>query len=134
MSENAAPSDYAVLVVICASLATFNTLVSIWPNEPDWSNAAIMAFVATGLWSSVILERAKRRARTEKHETEFDSDDVVLDPKFLFRFEAVFALAYTILTAIWAFVVGLWWIALAILPSLYWYNTYKYWLKSRASN
>ena len=135
MSEDSTASDdvyLIVLPVICALLATFNTLLSLWPKT-NWSYAAIMAFVATGLWSTVILERAKRRAQTQKREIESDSDNVEVDPKFMLRFEATFATAYTILTVIWAFVVGLWWIALAILPSLYWYRTYKYWRKSSAS-
>ena len=133
MSENGNPEEPSVLPVICALLATFNTFLSAWP-ESNWSHAAIMAFVATGLWSTVILERAKQRARTEQQKTDSGSDDVALNPRFKFCFEAAFALAYTIFTVIWAFVVGLWWIALAILPALYWYYTYKYWQEIRSSS
>lgn len=79
-----------------------------------------MACVATGYWSTVILERAKRRAQKT------DSNEAALDPNFLFRFEAVFALAYTILTIVWTFVVGFLWIALAVVPALYWYCIFKY--------
>lgn len=132
MPENSNIEGSVVLPVICALLATYNTVLSVWP-EPNWSHAAMMAFVATGLWSTVILERAKRRARLENQTTNLDSGDVALDPIFKFRFEAFFALAYTILTVIWAFVMGLWWIALAlaVLPALYWYHTYKYWQETR---
>lgn len=133
MPENTLLTEREVLPLINALLAICCTGLSVWPNEPKWSYAAIMAFVAIGLWQTVFLDRVKRRARIGKQQTDANSDDVTLDPRFMLRFEAFFASVYTILTVIWAFVVGLWWIALAILPSLYWYNTYKHWQKSRDS-
>ena len=126
MSENSDLEANDVLPVIVASLATFFTVLSVWPNEPDWSSAAIMACAATGYWSTVILERAKRRAQKT------DSNEAALDPNFLFRFEAIFALAYTMLTIVWAFVVGFLWIALAVVPALYWYRTFKYWQNTKS--
>ena len=132
MPENNELSAIVVLPIVSAFLATLCVLLSVWP-EPDWSQAAITAFIATALWNTVILDQAKRRARTRMPETASDSHVVGLSAGFLFRFELVFALAYTIITVIWAFVVGLWWIALAILPVLSWYSVYKYWQKNRAS-
>lgn len=120
-----------VLPIIAAALATLNTLLSVWSLEPDWSNAAIMACVATGLWSTVILERAKRRARIGQRQTEEASDDGAVSVLFLSRFYTWFALAYTVLTMIWAFAVGLWWVTLAVVSAYYWYHSHRYWLKTR---
>ena len=115
---------------IAACLATLNILLSVWPNEPDWTHAAIMAFVATGLWSTVILERLKSRVRNKSKKTDISSNGGEVSSEYLVRFYVVFASAYTVLTAIWAFVVGLWWIALAILPVWYWHLAYKNWRRS----
>lgn len=130
MSENTTSSEYVVLRVICAFLATFGALLSMWPNA-NWLYAGTMTCIATGLWSTVIQERAKRRARNKRRET--DSDDVAVEPKFMFTLEVVCALAYTICTVIWVFADGFWWVPLAILCSLYWYNLYKHWRHSIAS-
>ena len=133
LTENTELPENVVLPGIAASVATLNVLICVLPKDPDFSDAAIMAFVATGLWSTVILERAKNRTRIKNQKTNDDSDDVKVSPVFLLRYNVVFALAYTVLTCIWAFVVGLWWIALALLPLMYWYHAYTNWKKTRAS-
>ena len=92
-----------------------------------------MAFIATGFWSTVILERAKSRARNKSKNTDADPNEGELSSEYSLRFYAIFASIYTVLTGIWALVVGLWWIALAILPTLYWYHVYKIWTKSNRS-
>ena len=136
--KEAAPEENAlttevVLSRVCACLATLNILLCVWPGEPNWSHAAMMAFVATALWSTVIFERAKSRVRNNSKRNDVNPNSVELSSQQSLRFYAIFASIYTVLTVIWAHVVGLWWIALAILPMLYWYSAYKFWRKSKHS-
>ena len=120
-----------VLPIIAAALATVGTLSAVWSHEPDWSNAAVNACIATGFWSTVILERAKRRARIGQRQTQDASDNGAVSAKFLTRFYTGFALAYTVLTMIWAFAVGLMWVILAAVSAFYWYHSHRNWLKTR---
>lgn len=132
VSEVNALTMEVVLPRICACLATLNIFFCVWPGEPNWSHAAIMAFIATMLWSTVISERARFRARNESKRIDADPSTGELSSKYRLRFYAIFASIYTVLTVIWAHVVGLWWIALAILPALYWHHAYQIWKKSRS--